>query len=84
MKGYVQGVYFRLFVLERAEALGLVGYVRNLRGERTVEVVAEGPRGSLEALLRDLWKGPRGSRVEEVEPHWGPGTGGLYNFEVRY
>ena len=37
--GFVQGVFFRAFVIRRAKELGLTGYVRNLP-QGTVEVVA--------------------------------------------
>lgn len=84
VRGYVQGVGFRFFVWDRAETLGLVGYARNLGDGRSVEVVVEGPRERLEALLRDLHRGPRGSRVEGVEVHWGPRTGRFIRFEVRH
>src|SRR3989304_5508037 len=57
-KGLVGGAYqgggFRYYVLDRAEGLSLVGYVRNMPDGRTVEVVAEGPRDTLETLLRAL------------------------------
>ena len=44
--GRVQGVFFRAFVAEQANELGLTGYVRNLHGEG-VEVLAEGERRQL-------------------------------------
>jgi len=76
-------VGFRLFVQRRAAELGLVGYVRNtLAGE--VEVVAEGPRGRLESLLRDLRRGPRGAAVEEVGHEWGAAAGGFRFFRISY
>ncbi len=84
VRGYVQGVGFRFFVLDRAEGLGLAGYVRNLPDGRMVEVVAEGPRDSLETLLQALWRGPRGSLVEGVDVHWPPPTGRFSSFEVRH
>lgn len=84
VRGHVQGVGFRYFVVDRAEALDLAGYVRNLSDGRAVEVVAEGPKDRLEALLRDMRKGPRGSRVADVETHWGLPTGSFRGFEVRY
>ena len=41
VKGIVQGVGFRYFVVREAEALGLAGWVRNLPDGR-VELIAEG------------------------------------------
>src|SRR5437660_11118328 len=48
--GYVQGVGFRYFVVEKAQRLGLHGYVRN-QTNGDVEVVAQGTRPALENLL---------------------------------
>ena len=47
-RGRVQGVYFRAFVQRHAQALGLAGWARNMPDGGSVEVVAEGPRASLE------------------------------------
>ena len=81
--GRVQGVFFRAFVQEHAERLGLTGYVRNLWGEG-VEVRAEGGRARLEELLQHLRVGPRGARVERVEVGWVKYTGDFRAFEIRY
>ena len=48
VSGRVQGVFFRAFVSEHAEELGLTGYVRNLRDREAVEVWAEGEKVQLE------------------------------------
>ena len=50
IEGYVQGVGFRYFVLEKAQDLGLTGWVRNCTNG-DVEVLAEGTREQLEKLL---------------------------------
>ncbi len=84
VRGRVQAVGFRDFVVSRAEDLGLAGHVRNLSDGRAVEVVAEGRRDDLEKLLQHLQRGPQGARVEDVETHWGPGTGSFRGFEVTY
>lgn len=81
VEGRVQGVGFRYFVVERAQALALGGTVRNLpSGE--VEVVAEGPRPSLDALIRDLHVGPPLARVRSVAIEWLPPRGAR-EFRIR-
>jgi acylphosphatase len=81
--GLVQGVGFRAFVIRRAQALGLTGWVANLSGGG-VEVVAEGPRPQLSQLLGDLQQGPRAAEVEQVEAEWLTPTSEFTQFRVRY
>ena len=81
--GRVQGVNFRYYTCEKAQSLGLVGYVRNLWGGR-VEVVAEGRKHSLRRLLSWLHVGPPLARVSRVEVHWRSPEGQCQYFEVRY
>jgi acylphosphatase len=59
-------VGFRWFVLRRADALGLRGWVRNLPDGR-VEVVAAGPDASIDALDAAIRSGPGLARVHDVE-----------------
>ena len=68
--GYVQGVFFRQFVLGKAQDLGLKGYVCNLPDGRSVEVVAEGEREILEEFLRHLGQGPPDAAVQRVDARW--------------
>lgn len=71
VRGRVQGVGFRFFVVDRARVLGEVtGFVRNAWDGRTVECEAEGPRDRLEALVEALREGPPLARVESVEVSW--------------
>jgi acylphosphatase len=79
VQGRVQGVGFRYFVTERAGHLRLTGTVRNLRNG-DVEVVAEGPRGALEALLAGLHHGPSMARVDNIHAVWLPATGEFTSF----
>ena len=69
VSGRVQGVGFRYFSQSAAQALGLVGYVRNLSDGR-VEVYAIGTSVQLIELARYLKQGPslaRVSHLSEVE-----------------
>jgi acylphosphatase len=81
VKGDVQGVGFRYFLIRRAQALGLSGWVQN-RDDGTVEFVAEGSRRDLEQLERAALEGPRLARVTAVEVNWSAATGGLDRFDI--
>ena len=64
--GRVQGVYYRAATAERAAALGLSGWVRNLPDGR-VEAVARGSLDALTELAAWLWQGPPAARVASVQ-----------------
>jgi acylphosphatase len=81
--GRVQGVSFRYYTHQRANELGLVGYVRNL-WDGTVEVVAEGPRSDLEELLSFLRSGPRAAFVTHVDIQWTAPAHSFDGFGVRH
>ncbi len=81
--GYVQGVGFRYFVVNKAQALGLRGYVRN-QSNGDVEVVAQGIRPALERLLTQLRQGPSASEVHNVETMWRKPTEHFSGFHIRY
>jgi DNA ligase D-like protein (predicted 3'-phosphoesterase) len=64
--GAVQGVGFRDATRRRAQALGVLGWVRNAE-DGSVAVHAEGEPQAVEALLGFLREGPRGVAVERVD-----------------
>jgi acylphosphatase len=70
-------------VVEKALALGLRGYARN-GYDGSVEVLAQGPRPTLERLESLLWRGPSASRVSEVETTWRQPTEHISGFHVRW
>ena len=81
IRGDVQGVGFRYFVLRKAHQLGLRGWVRN-NDDGTVELVAEGARQDLEQLKRAVEEGPRMARVDRVDTSWQSATGNLDRFDL--
>lgn len=83
VRGYVQGVGFRAFVVRQARALGVAGWVQN-RDDGAVEVVAEGDRPDLLALAERLGQGPSEAEVQDVELSWLPFSGSYAGFEVRH
>ncbi|MDN3526466.1 acylphosphatase [Halomonas sabkhae] len=66
VSGRVQGVCFRRSTQQQAEALGIVGYARNLADGR-VEVLMCGEAERLAALREWLAQGPPGAEVTHLE-----------------
>jgi len=83
VRGRVQGVGFRYFVVRNALPLGLRGYARN-DSNGDVEVLAQGPRPALERLLSLLRQGPPSAHVSEVTTTWGQPGEHLSGFHVRW
>jgi acylphosphatase len=81
VEGRVQGVGFRYFVVDLADQLSVLGWVRN-RWDGTVEVLAEGERTSLEKLLSEIRRGPRAAFVSQVKESWDVPTGEFKDFRV--
>ncbi len=82
VRGYVQGVGFRWFVVRKATQLGLGGWVSN-EPDGTVRVVAEGNPAALDELLAALRSGPAGASVELVDARRLPSAGGMGSFTIR-
>jgi acylphosphatase len=70
VRGSVQGVGFRAWVLRQARGLPVTGWARNT-SDGTVEVVAQGEREAADQLLETLRSGAgRPGRVTSVEATW--------------
>lgn len=82
-RGRVQGVYFRANCAEKADSLGLHGYVRNLP-DGSVEAVFEGDRPGVEMCIEWNKKSQPLARVEAVEVAWEPPKGGFRGFHIRH
>jgi acylphosphatase len=66
ISGHVQGVFFRVSCAERAEELGLSGWVRNASAGG-VEAVFEGEDAGIDAMLAWCREGPPYAKVDHVE-----------------
>ena len=82
VRGVVQGVGFRFWVVKRAGALGLTGWVAN-ELDGSVHCVAEGPPKALDELEALLRAGPIGSVVRDVSAVRMPATNTFTGFGVR-
>jgi acylphosphatase len=82
VRGRVQGVGFRYWVVRRASGLGLTGWVAN-ELDGSVRCVAEGDGDSLDRLEELLRTGPVGAVVDEVQAVRMPATHAFAQFGVR-
>lgn len=83
VKGKVQGVFYREFTRREAEALGISGFVRNLK-DGSVEVIAEGEERQLKEFERKLRKGPLMAFITDVELKEEQTTGEFDGFDIRF
>jgi acylphosphatase len=81
VRGRVQGVFFRVEARDRARALGLAGWVRNLP-DGTLEAAFEGEQHAVESMVRWCEHGPAGASVDAVDVTWELPAGEA-GFEVR-
>ncbi|MGE0870490.1 MAG: acylphosphatase [Kofleriaceae bacterium] len=63
--GRVQGVSYRATTMDRAQQLGVTGWVKN-RADGSVELEAEGPDDKIAALLAWCEQGPPLAEVSRV------------------
>ncbi len=81
VSGHVQGVYFRATTRDRATAVGVDGWVRNLDDGR-VEAVFEGKQTAVDELVSFCHEGSPAATVEDVTVEY-ESPEGLAGFEVR-
>ncbi len=65
IQGRVQGVSYRDWMVSRARALGVDGWVRN-REDGGVEALVAGDVDAVEELLRLCRRGPRAAQVTSI------------------
>ena len=66
VSGTVQGIFYRAFIKENAERIGLKGFVRNLDDGR-VEIFIEGNPDEVNKMIELAKKGPKHSVIKGVE-----------------
>ena len=64
--GIVQGVFFRKYIEEKANELGIRGYVRNLEDGR-IEVVAEGKDDAINTMFEICEKGTPHTEIKDIQ-----------------
>ncbi len=83
VSGKVQGVFFRSSTEEKAQEIGVTGWVRNLADGR-VEAIFEGEQKKVEELVHWCKKGPQYAVVDSVEVIPENYKGEFPGFIIRY
>ena len=83
ISGRVQGVWFRASTKQKAEQLGLTGWVRNT-SDGNVEAIFEGEEDIVKKMIEWCHHGPPSAQVENVEIKNQDPTNGFDNFFIKY
>jgi acylphosphatase len=83
ISGLVQGVNFRSTTRDRAQSLGLTGWVRNRAGG-SVEAVFEGDDASVQQMVAWCRRGPPCAQVFDVRVVSEPFQSECSDFRIRY
>jgi acylphosphatase len=65
IKGKVQGVFFRASTKDKANELGINGWVKNMP-DGNVEILATGNKDQLENFIEWCRRGPKQAKVSDV------------------
>ena len=82
IEGRVQGVFYRATARDKAQSLGLSGWVRNNPDGR-VEVVVEGEKGQVEKFIDWSHRGSSAAKVENVNVEWEEYSGDFGSFTIK-
>jgi acylphosphatase len=83
ISGKVQGVFFRSSIRRMALSLNVLGWTKNLKDGR-VEAVFEGDKREVNKMIEFCRKGPRGSRVTELDIKEEQSSDTLDEFRIYY
>jgi acylphosphatase len=81
ISGKVQGVFYRVSTKNKADDLGVKGFVQNLP-DGSVYAEAEGPAEQIEIFVKWCHEGPPHAQVTEVRTGSGP-VKHFEKFEIR-
>ncbi|MBT3590878.1 MAG: acylphosphatase [Candidatus Marinimicrobia bacterium] len=83
IEGKVQGVWFRKYVKQEANKLGLSGWVTN-KDDGSVYIESCGTKFELDSFLKYINIGSPLSKVDKVTVEWGVAVESTESFVVKY
>ena len=83
ISGRVQGVFYRASTRNKAEQIGLAGWVRNT-SDGKVEAIFEGDESAVKNMIAWCHKGPRSADVSNVTVDYTKFLGEFEEFSITY
>ena len=83
ISGRVQGVWFRANTRQKAEQLGITGWVRNTK-EGNVEAIFEGEENQVNEMIQWCYRGPPLAKIKKVEIINQNTTNNYNEFSIKY
>ena len=83
ISGRVQGVGYRYFAVQKANEMGITGWVKN-SVDRSVIIVAQGIEEEIKTFIDYLYIGPTSSRVDRISKVKFNTLSNFNNFSVKY
>ncbi len=83
ISGKVQGVWFRVNTKQKAEQLGVTGWVKN-REDGRVEAIFEGEEKYVKEMLEWCQNGPPLAKVDNVDIEKNLNTDQYEDFTIKY
>lgn len=81
-QGKVQGVFFRVQTKEKADELGLTGFVQN-NEDKSVTIEAEGEEKTLQEFLEWCKSGPTHAQADRVDVEESSIIKGYKDFQIK-
>lgn len=66
VEGKVQGVCFRAYAKEKADSLGIKGWIKNSPNRNKVEIAAQGDKKQLDTFIDWCRQGPTSAHVSNI------------------
>jgi len=83
ISGRVQGVWFRANTKQKAEQLGVTGWVKNT-ADGKVEAIFEGDKKHIQEMIDWCHQGPPSAQIEQVEITEQSLSNGFDGFSIKY
>jgi len=83
ISGRVQGVWFRVSTKQKAEQLGVTGWVKNT-ADGKVEALFEGDKKHIQEMIDWCHQGPPSAQIDHVEITEQSSSNGFDGFSIKY